>query len=123
MRFAHATLISLVFWLTATSYWIYAHSVNSHTTWECLTNSCFKITHKNVITPKEWYNNLNVHTIHKCSIRNKGFMVVTVDVCDFSYICFKCLGDVWNVRVVTNYNLYKSTYNKFVNANMKMHMK
>lgn len=123
MKVAYATYLVIIMWLVlATPYWIYSHSVNSHTTWECLTNSCFKNTYKNVINPKVWYNNLNVHIINECSIRNNGSVVVTVDACAFSYTCLKCLGDVWNVRVVTNHNLYKSTYNQFVNTNMKIHM-
>jgi hypothetical protein len=42
------------------------------------------------------------------------------DTCVFNYTCLKCLGDVWNVRILTNHN--KSTYNQLINANMKIHM-
>ena len=49
-------------------------------------------------------------------------MVVTVNACVFSYVCFECLGDVWNVRVLTNHNMHKSTYNQFVIANMENYM-
>ena len=63
MKVAYATYLVIIMWLVlATPYWIYSHSVNSHTTWECLTNSCFKNTHKNVINPKVWYNKLNVYS-------------------------------------------------------------
>ena len=48
-------------------------------------------------------------------------MVVIVDVCAFRYTCLKCLEDVWNIIVMTNHNLQKSTYNQFVNTNMKIH--
>ena len=35
MRFAHATFITLVFWLTASSYWINSHGAHSHTLYAC----------------------------------------------------------------------------------------
>ena len=172
MKVALAIYLIMFLWLViATPYWIYPHSVDSHTTWECLANSCFKNTHKNVIKPKVWYNNLSVfscfqrrhhlhynnkhiiknkhvcpyfsktyspstnyhikwwressheaiHTINDCCTRNKNF-VVTIDVYVFSYVSFKCLGDVWNVKFLTNHNMHINTYNQLIVAKMKIHM-
>ena len=144
MKVAYATYLVTIMWLLlATPYCIYSHSIDSHITWECLANSCFKNTHNNVIfNPKVWYNNFNVyscstnyhtplaikwwrdsghkviHTINDCSFRSNNSVVVTVDACVFSYVCFKCLGDVWNVEVLTKHNMHKATYNQFVIVNM-----
>ena len=123
MKVACATYLVIIMWLVlATPYWIYSHGVNSHTTWECLANFCFENTYKNVINPKVWYHNLNVHIINECSIRKNETMILMVDACAFSYTSLKCLEDVWNVRDVTNHNIHKSIYNQFVNANMKIHL-
>jgi hypothetical protein len=132
MKVATATYFVLM-WLLATLYCNNSQSVLSHTLWECHAPTCFtyfapfKVTSKsiawyvvNVSNHKVWYNNLNVHILNECSIRNNESVGIMEDTCVFNYACLKCLGDVWNVRILTNHN--KSTYNQLINANMKMHM-
>ena len=78
--------------------------------------------------PIKWWRDSGhkvIHTINDCSLRSNNSVVVTVDAYVFSCVCFKCLGDVWNVRILTKHNMHKITYNQFVIINMKncMHAK
>ena len=128
MKVVNTTTILFVLWLSCPLYWTNSQCALSHLSHpchdicqeRCLINSCFKNTHKNIINPKVWHNNFNVHFMNTCPIKNNGSVVVTVDACVFCYACPKCLVDVWNV--LTNHNMHKNTYNQFVNINMKTHV-